>query len=188
MGSSYQNHRNVFPTLWELLPPLYSPRGKLVLSAGSQPIKQNSSQQWVMFYESCVDWATLMRKWKKNQILSWSWPWWLLPSGRTIKCSYLPGPRGTNHWGQGKTPFISTSLVLREVYIPPKGAWDCLPNRQTRPGWATPVTLRFCKAPGCMWVGRPAVQSPCQSPEGAKQLLTATLLAWNIQIAGSISY
>lgn len=34
--------------------------------------------------------------------------------------------------------------------------------------------------------GKTGCPEPFQSPEGAKQLLTAILLAWNIQLAGSI--
>lgn len=117
MGSSYQNHRNVFPTLWELLPPLYSLWGKLVLSAGSQPIKQYSSQQWVMFYESCVDWATLMRKWKKNQILSWSWPWWLLPSGQS-SVPICQVPEGPTTGDKAKLPSFPLLYCLeRYIYL-----------------------------------------------------------------------
>lgn len=69
----------------------------------------------------------------------------------------------------GKTLFISPCLVPREVYRPQKAAWDA--SQIGRGG----------SAESHAWN---AVQSPCQSPEGAKQLLKTALLAWNIQVAG----
>lgn len=78
------------------------------------------------------------------------------------------GPKGTDHWRQDKNSLhFHVSHALRN--IPQKAAiWNCLQDWQRRLGWV--LYLECCP------------QSPCQSPEGAKQLLIATLLAWNPQM------
>lgn len=41
--------------------------------------------------------------------------------GQSRVHSYLPGPRGTNRWKQGKALFLSAPLALREVHEPQRG-------------------------------------------------------------------
>lgn len=103
---------------------------------------------------------SIMRKWKKTKIFCNSN---LDDCFQVVKLALVSAeaPEGLTTGGKDNSRFCF-SCALRNV--PQKAAiWNCLENRQRRLGGV----LHRERCP----------QSPFQSPEGAEQLLRATLLA-----------